>query len=77
MTKVFIATPQSENYMLNISPSVSFKNGATEYTLTPLYSGDLDSISWDVNSSLVKSQKVSEKLKITIKESGMYLVSAK
>jgi hypothetical protein len=45
--------------------------------LTPLYSGDLDSISWDVNSSLVKSQKVSEKLKITIKESGMYLVSAK
>ena len=77
MTKVFIATPKSENYVLNILPNLLFRNWSAEYTLTPLYSGDLDSISWSVNNSEEKSQKVSEKFKTKIKESGTYVVSAK
>jgi hypothetical protein len=50
MNKVFIATPKSENYVLNIKPSVIFKNGGVEYTFTPLYSGDMDKIQWSVNA---------------------------
>ena len=77
MTKVFIATPQSENYLLNISPKFSFKNWKVEYTFTPLYSGDMDSILRSVNGGDEKSLKVSDKFKTLITQDGEYVVSAK
>ncbi|MBO7505654.1 hypothetical protein J6T66_06115 [bacterium] len=45
--------------------------------MTPLYSGDIDKISWDVNDSEEKTQKVGEKYKFTVKEDGLYVVNAK
>ena len=77
MTKVFIATPKSENYVLGMSPKVLFKGWGAEYTLTPLYSGDINLISWSVNNSEEKSQKVGETFKTNVKEAGIYIVSAK
>ena len=77
MNKVFIATPKSENYVLNIKPSVIFKNGGVEYTFTPLYSGDMDKIQWSVNAQWEKTQKLTEDFKVTVKEDGRYVVTAR
>ena len=77
MNKVFIANPKTENYVLNIKPSLVFKNWSVEYTFTPLYSGDLDRISWDVNGEWEKLQKLTETFKTTVKENGRYVVTAK
>ena len=77
MTKIFIANPTSEDYMLNLSASALFKNWNIEYTLTPLYEGNLDTIKWSVNNWEEISQKVTENFKTTIKEDGLYIVNAK
>ena len=77
MTKIFIADALWKDYALNISPSFAFKNWKVEYTLTPLYSGDIDKISWDVNGSESKMLKVWEKYKFTIEEDWLYIVNAK
>ena len=77
MTKVFVATPKSENYALNISTSALIKNWTIEYTLTPLYSGNLDTINWSVNNWDEKVLKVSEKFKTTVRENWIYIVTAK
>ena len=77
MTKFFVAAPQTENYMLNVSSSAVLKNKAIEYTLTPIYSWDLDSIVRSINNWEEKSLKVSDKFKTTIKEDGMYVVNVK
>ena len=77
MTKIFITDSRSENYALNIKPSLVFKNWGAEYTFTPLYSGDLDKISWQINDEKEKSQKLTESFKVTIKENGRYVVTAK
>ena len=77
MTKIFIANEKWKDYLLNISPSFVFKNWSVEYTLTALYSGDIDRISWDVNNAEEKSQKVWEKYKFTVKEDWLYVVNAK
>jgi hypothetical protein len=42
-----------------------------------LYSGDLDKISWQINDEKEKSQKLTESFKVTIKENGRYVVTAK
>ena len=75
--KIFIAIPKTEKYYLNISPSILLKNWTVEYTFTPLYSGDLDRISWSINGGDEQSYKVSENFKATIKDVGTYIVSAK
>ena len=77
MNKLFIADSKSDVYALNIKPSVVFKNGWVEYSFAPLYSGDLDIISWSVNSQWEKSQKVTEIFKSVIQEDGKYVVTAK
>jgi PKD repeat protein len=38
MTKVFIAAPKSEKYVLNMSYNTLFRNGLVEYNFVPLYS---------------------------------------
>ena len=75
--KIFIAVPKTEKYYLNISPSILLKNWTVEYTFTPLYSGDLDKISWSINGWKEQSYKVVENFKATIKDAGMYIISAK
>jgi hypothetical protein len=50
MNKVFIAIPESENYLLNLSPNALFKNGGVEYTFSPQFSGNLDTIKWSINN---------------------------
>ena len=77
MTRIFIASPRSNEYMLNLSASSTLKNWKVEYTLTPIYSWDLDSISWNVNNGKEKSQKANEKYKTTISENGVYVINAK
>ena len=77
MSKIFIANPKSEDYMLNLSASALFKNWNIEYTLTPLYEGNLDTIRWSVNGWEEVIQKVSENFKTIIKDDGLYIVNAK
>ena len=77
MTRIFIAAPKSEGYSLNLSSSSTLKNWSIEYTLTPIYSWDLDSISWSVNNNQEKSQKANEKFKVKISENWMYIIDAK
>ena len=77
MSKIFIANPSAEEYMLNLSASALFKNWNVEYTITPLYAGNLDTIKWSVNDWNVVTQKVNESFKTNIKEDGLYIVNAK
>ena len=77
MTKIFIADAKWKDYFLNISSSFIFKNWSVEYTLTPLYSWDIDTISWDVNNSNQKDQKPWERYKFTVKEDWLYVINAK
>ena len=77
MTKVFITDSKTENYALNIKPSLVFKNWSVEYTFTPLSLGDLDEISWNVNDQWEVTKKLTETFKTTIKENGRYVVTAK
>ena len=77
MTKVFVAVPKSENYLLTLSPRVSFKNWETEYTFTPVYSWDLDIIKWSVNNGIQESRKVTESFKTNVKDDGFYVVDAR
>ena len=77
MNKIFIATPQTQKYILNLSPTALFKNWSTEYTFTPLYSWDIDMIWWRVNWWEEKLKKVSDKYTITVKENWTYVVNAK
>ena len=77
INKVFIGNPSSENYMLNISPSVLFKNWNIEYTFSAQHSGNLDTIKWSVNDWSEESLKITDKFKMTINEDGLYLVNAK
>ena len=77
MTKIFIADAAWKDYALNISPSFTFKNWLVEYTFTPLYSWDMNQISWGVNDSEEKTLKVWEKYKFTVAENGVYVVNAK
>ena len=44
----------------------AFKNGAIEYTFTPIYSGDINAIERNINGTGNKSLKVSEKFAATI-----------
>ena len=77
INKVFIAEPETEKYALNISPSILLKNWIVEYTFTPLYSWGLNRISWSVNGQAEQSRKINEKFKVTVKDEGMYKVTAK
>ena len=77
MNKVFIATPKSEGYMLSIWPNVVFKNWNVEYTFVPIYSWDLNGISWNVNDQWETFQKVTEKFTTTVVENWNYVVTAK
>ena len=77
MNKIFIAIPKSENYFLNIYPSIVLKDWTVEYTFTPLYSGDLDKIAWNVNDDKEKVLRLNEKFKTTVKNDGKYVVTAK
>ena len=77
MTKIFIWSPQSENHMLNISPMFAFKNGAIEYTFTPIYSGDINTIERNINGTGNKSLKVSEKFAATIDVNWIYVIEAR
>ena len=77
MNKIFISTPKSDNYVLNLSPSGLFKNWIVEYTITPIYDGGIDTIKWSVNNWEEISQKVDEKFKTTIKSDGLYVINAK
>ena len=77
MNNVFVTDANVSNYMLNIKPNVVFKNGSIEYTFMPLYAWDLDRISWNINDQWEKSQTLTENFKVTIKENGKYVVTAK
>ncbi len=76
-TKVFVAPTSNENYALNISAKTTYKNGKVEYTFTPLYSGDINSISWNVNGSWEEKHKLNETFKTTISEDWIYVITAK
>ena len=77
MNKIFIATPKTQKYILNLSPTTLFKNWNTEYTFTPLYSWDIDTIWWKVNGWEEQKKKVSDKYSITVKENWTYVINAK
>ena len=77
MNKLFIAIPESENYALNIQSNLTFKNWSVDYVFTPLYSWDFDRILWSINNQNEKSQKLTEWFKVTVKEKGRYVVTAK
>ena len=77
MTKIFISSPESENYMLNIHPSFSFKNGKVDYTFTPIYSGSLDYIMRSVNGSQTQSLKSHEKYTVSVVDEWIYVIEAK
>ena len=75
--RVFIAASESENYALNIQPRFVFKNWSIDYTFVPLYSWDLDKISWNINNQKEETHKLTENFNVTIKENGKYVVTAK
>ena len=75
--RVFIAASESENYALNIQPRFVFKNWSIDYTFIPLYSWDLDKISWNINNQKEETHKLTENFNVTIKENGKYVVTAK
>ena len=77
MNKIFIADAMWKDYALNISPSFVFRNWKVDYTFTPLYSGNIDKITWNVNDSDEKTLKVGEKYTFTVEENGVYVVNAK
>ena len=77
MNKVFIAIPESENYLLNLSPNALFKNGGVEYTFSPQFSGNLDTIKWSINNWKEVTKKTTESFKTTIKDDGLYVVDAR
>ena len=57
-TKIFIADQWTDNYALSILPKFSYKNGNVEYNFTPMYSWNLDSISWTINDAAAKKKKI-------------------
>ena len=75
--KIFISSSKVENYALNIHPNIVLRNWKVEYVFTPLYSGDLNRIVWNVNNWNEKSYKVSEKYNVIVENDGIYYVTAK
>jgi len=77
MTKIFIANPSTESYGLNISPKFSFKNWYVNYEFIPLYSGNIDLVSRNVNNGWEKVKWISENYNISTESNWTYVVYAK